>query len=138
LPPGLFFNIGKNSVGLGNLFLRFGFEYFAQPKAQTIEHLGHRTGRGPLLLAIALGAQGGQRRLGCQPCIGQRRTKGRGVLRMGFGQPLQRFSGLWVLLFPTFTATEGRLRTETPDTRASLGQPHGKSTPPPTEERFGQ
>ena len=60
------------------------------------------------------------------------------MLRMGFGQPPECFSRLWVLLFPTFPATAGRLCPETPDARASLGKPHGKSTAPPTEDRLGQ
>ena len=52
--------------------------------------------------------------------------------------PLQRGSDLWGLLFPTFTATEGRLRPQTPDARASLGQPYGDRLTPPTEGRFSQ
>ena len=57
---------------------------------------------------------------------------------MGFGQPPEGSRRLWVLLFPPFTATTGRLRPETPDARASLGKPHSNSTAPPTEDCFGQ
>jgi hypothetical protein len=138
LPLGLFFSIRKNSVGLGYLFLRFGFDHFAQPKAQTIEHLRHRARRGQLLLAIPLGSQGFESRVGCQSCRGQCRTKGRVLLRMGFSQLVQRLSGLGVPLFPPFAPTEGRLRPETPDTRTSLGKPHGNRMTPPTEDRFGE
>jgi hypothetical protein len=130
--------MGKHGVGLGHLFLWCGFDSCAQAKAQTIAHLGHRTGRGDVLLAIALGSQGFQSRVGWQPGRGQRCPKGRSLLGMGFGQPPEGFSRLWVLRFPTLTTTAGRLRPETPDARASRGKPHGKSPAPPTQDRFGQ
>jgi hypothetical protein len=129
--------MGNNSVGLGQLFLRLGFAHFAQPNAPTIEHLSHRPGRGPGLLALPLGSQGVQSRARCQVCLGQRRTKGRGRWRRGFGQLLPRFSGLGGPLCPPLAPTAGRWRPETLDACASLGKPPGTRLTPPTADRFG-
>ena len=45
-----FFEVLEDSIGLGNLLLRFGFEHFAQAKAQPIEDGRYRTGGGHVLL----------------------------------------------------------------------------------------
>lgn len=90
-----------------------------------------------MLLALPLGAQGVQSRARCQACRGQRRTTGRGLWRMGCGQLWQRFSGRGVPLCPPLAPTEGRLRPETLEACASLGQPPGNRLTPPTAERFG-
>src|SRR5882724_10550306 len=39
-----FFSIVDDGVGLCDLLLGLGLAHLAQPKAHTIEHLGHRTG----------------------------------------------------------------------------------------------
>src|SRR5262244_4425268 len=52
-----FFYIVEDRVGLFDLLLGFGLHHLAQPKAHPIQHLGHGTGLGQLLLAIALLSQ---------------------------------------------------------------------------------
>jgi hypothetical protein len=129
--------MSKNSIGLSNLFLWFGFDYFAPPKASTIENLGHRTRRGPLLLAIALGAQGFPRRVGCQPRIGEGGTKCGVLLRMRFRQPVEGCCCLGMRVFPAFATAEGRLRTETYNPWAPFGKPHLNGPTAPTEDDCG-
>ena len=92
-----------------DLLLRLGFDHFAQPKAHPVQHLGHGAGRGQLLLSIALGSESRQRPVGGEPRIGQRGAKRRVLLCMGFGQLPQGGCGLWMRVFPTFTAAEGGL-----------------------------
>ena len=100
----------EDGVGLFELLLRFGFDPFTQPKAQAIEHLGHRTGRGPLVLAIALGSQGRQSGLDGQPRIGQARAKRWVLLRMRVSSVVKGLGHLRRRVFPAFTAAESCLR----------------------------
>lgn len=116
----LFFNIVEDGIGLFDFLLRFGLHDSAQAKAQAIEHFGHGTRRGQLLLALTLFPQRLERRLSRQPRVGQTRSKRRILLRMGVGKLTQRLSHLRMLLFPAFAATESRLRTKTHDPGASL------------------
>src|SRR5437868_9783507 len=44
-------SVVENRVGLFDLLLRLGLHDLAQPKARPIQDLGHRTGRGQLVLA---------------------------------------------------------------------------------------
>ena len=126
----------KNRRSRRNLFLRFGFDHFAPPKAQPMEHLRHGPRRGAWLRALAAGCQGFPRRLGCQPRGGQRGTQRRGLLCVGFGKLAEDCRDLGRLIFPTLAAAAGRLGPQTHDAWASLGQPerHGLSSPP--QDRF--
>ena len=65
-----FFYIVEDRVGLFDLLLGLGLHHLAQPIAHPIQDLGHGTGRGQLLLALALLSQRLQCRLGRQPCVG--------------------------------------------------------------------
>lgn len=138
LLPGLFFHMSKNCLRLCDLLLWFGFDHFAQPKAHAIKHRGHRTGRGQLVLTIPLGAQGCQRRFRRQSRLGQGGAERGGLLRVGFRQPPQGLRRLWLRRFPGSTTAEGRLRPETRDPRASLGQAHLNGMTAPPEDGFGQ
>ena len=79
--------MSKTRISLSKLLLWFRFDHFAQPKSQAIEHLGHRTRRGPLLRALALRPQGFQGRFCRQARLGQGRTKRWVLLRVRFRQP---------------------------------------------------
>jgi hypothetical protein len=59
-----FFYSIEDRVGLFALLLRLGLDDLTQPKAHPIHDLGHGTGRGPLLRALALRAKRLQGRLG--------------------------------------------------------------------------
>ena len=48
------FYIIEDRVGLFELLLGLGLDHLAQPKAHPIQDLGHGTGRGQVLRAIAL------------------------------------------------------------------------------------
>jgi hypothetical protein len=50
----LFFHIVEDGIGLLDFLLQFGLHDSAQAKAQAIEHFGHGTRRGQLLLALTL------------------------------------------------------------------------------------
>lgn len=67
----VFLNIIEDRVSLFQLLFGFGFDHLAQPKAHAIQHLGHGTGRGQLVRAIALGAERVQGLLRRQPCVGR-------------------------------------------------------------------
>jgi len=132
----LFFDVVEDGVGLFDLLLGFGLDDLAQPKAHPIEDDGHGTRRGPLVRALALLSERLQGRLSRQPRVGQTRTKRRVLLRMGVGELTQRFSDLRMPLFPAFAPTEGRLRTETHDASASLGQAQRYRLASPTNKGF--
>src|SRR5438128_3360388 len=87
-----FFSIVEDHVGLFDLLLRLGLHHLAQPKAHPIQDLGHGTGRGQLLLAIALLSERLQCRLGRQPRVGEARAKCRVLLRMRIGKLTKRCS----------------------------------------------
>src|SRR6266568_7278876 len=89
-----FFYIVEDHVGLFDLLLGLGLHHLAQPKAHPIQDLGHGTGRGQLLLAIALLSERVQCRLSRQPRVGYARAKRRVLLRMGVGELMKRFSRL--------------------------------------------
>src|SRR5215468_10382242 len=127
-----FFSIGEDGVGLFDLLLGLGLDHLAQPKAQAIEHLGHRTGGGQECLTRPLLSERFQGGFGRQPRVGQAGAKRGGLLRLRFGQLTQGVSHLRMLLFPACAATEGRLRPETHDASASLGsaQRHRLAAPP--------
>ena len=128
-----FFEVLEDGIGLGNLLLRFGFEDFAQAKAQPIEDGRHRTGGGHLLLGKALGAECRHCRFGRQPRIGQGRPKRRVLLGLRLRQRAQGGGRLRVLVFPALPATEGGLRPHTRHARASLGQADFDSLAAPPE-----
>ena len=65
-----FFYIIEDRVGLFELLLGLGLDHLAQPQAHPIQDLGHGTGRGQLLLALALLSERLQCRLGRQPRVG--------------------------------------------------------------------
>ena len=65
-----FFYIIEDRVGLFALLLGLGLDHLAQPKAQPIQDRGHGTGRGQVLLALALLSERLQCRLGCQARVG--------------------------------------------------------------------
>ncbi len=65
-----FFYIIEDRVGLFALLLGLGLDHLAQPKAHPIQDLGHGTGRGQVLLALALLSERLQCRLGCQARVG--------------------------------------------------------------------
>src|SRR5712691_1224701 len=132
-----FFYIVEDGIGLFDLLLRFGFHHLAQPKAHPIQHRGHGTGRGQLLLTIALLAQRLQGRLGRQPRVGYARAKRRVLLRMRIGELTKRFSHQRMPLFPAFASTEGSLSPKTKATGSSLRQAkcHGLASPP--KDDFG-
>src|SRR4029453_19261300 len=66
-----FFYIGEDGVGLFDLLLGLGLDDLAQPKAQAIEHLGHRTGGGQERLTIPLLSERFQGGFGRQPRVGK-------------------------------------------------------------------
>ena len=127
-----FFYILKDRISLFDLLLRLGFQHPAQAIAQAIEHLGHGTGRGQLLLAIPLCSQRLQSRLGREACVDQTGAKCRILLRMGIGKLTKRLGSLRLLLFPAFAATESCLSPQTDDPASALGQPkrYGLASPP--------
>src|SRR6266478_3737094 len=131
-----FFYILKDRISLFDLLLRLGFHHPAQAIAQTIEHLGHGTGRGQLLCAISLFSQRLQGRLGREACVGQTGAKCRILLRMGIGKLTKRLGGLRLLLFPAFAATESRLSPQTDDPAAALGQTKRYGLAPPSKDSF--
>src|SRR5882724_8920614 len=137
-PGRLFFYVVEDGVGLFALLLGFGLHHLAQPKAHPIQDLGHGTGRGPLVLAIALLSERVQCRLSRQPRGGYARAKRRVVLRMGVGELMKRFSRLRMQVFPAFAPTEGRLSTETNDPCSSLRQAKRHGLASPTKDGFGQ
>jgi hypothetical protein len=61
-----FFYIIEDRGGLFALLLGRGLDHLAQPKAHPMQDLGHGTGRGQVLRALALLAERLQCRLGCQ------------------------------------------------------------------------
>jgi hypothetical protein len=69
--------------------------------------------------------QGLQGRFGGQPRLGQARAKRRVLLRMRLGKLTKGLSHLRMLLFPSFAATQGRLRPATDDPSAFLCQAQG-------------
>ena len=81
-----FFEILEDRIGLGNLLLWFGFEDFAEPKAQPIEHARHGAGSREVFLCEALRAERRNRGLGRQPRIGQGRPKRGILLRLRLGE----------------------------------------------------
>src|SRR5712692_4003291 len=105
-----FFYIVEDGVGPFALLLGLGLHYLASPKAHQIQDLGHGTGRGQWLLAIALLSERLQCRLGRQPRGGYARAKRRVLLRMRIGKLTKRCSRLRMPVFPAFASTEGRLR----------------------------
>src|SRR6266446_7147176 len=131
-----FFYILKDRISLFDLLLRLGFHHPAQAIAQAIEHLGHRTGRGQLRLAIPLFSQRLQGRLSREAGIGQTGAKCRILLRMGIGKLTKRLGGLWLLLFPAFAATESRLSPQTDDPASALGQTTRYGLAPPPKDSF--
>ena len=79
-----FFDIVEDGIGRFDLLLRFGFEHFAQAKAQAVEYRQPSyEGAGSWSSAIALGSERLQCPFGGQARIGQRRAKRRVLLRMG-------------------------------------------------------
>src|SRR4030095_13946050 len=131
-----FFYMGEDGVGLFDLLLGLGLDDLAQPKAQALEHLGHRTGCGQELLPIPLRAERLQGGFGRQARVGQAGAKRRVLLRLCIGELTQRFSDLRLPLCPAFAATAGRLRTETHDASASLGQAKRHRLAAPTKDGF--
>ena len=90
------------------------------------------------LRTIPLRSERRQGRCGSQPRGGQARAKRRGLWRMRSGELTQRVSHLRRRLFPAFAATAGRLRTETKDASASLGQAKRHRLAAPTKDGFRQ
>jgi hypothetical protein len=81
-----FFEIRKDGIGLGDLLLGFGFQDFAQAKAQPIEDARHRTRGWEILLGKTLSAERRESRFGRQSCIGQRCPKRWVLLRLRLGE----------------------------------------------------
>src|SRR5262245_45434564 len=102
-----FFEVLEDGIGLSNLLLRFGFEDFAQTKAQPIENVGHGTGGGNILLGEALSPECRHGPFGGQSCIGQGRAKRRILLGLRLSEQAEGRSCLWVLVFPPLAPTEG-------------------------------
>jgi len=109
-----------------------GLDDPAQPKAQALEHLGHRTGGGQERLLRPLRSERFQGGFGRQPRGGQAGAKHGGWVRLRFGQLTPGVRHLRMLLCPAFAATAGRRCTETQDARASLGSAkrHRLAVPP--------
>src|SRR5215475_3738832 len=133
-----FFYIVEDRVGLFDLLLGLGLHHLAQSKAHPIQDLGHGTGRGQLLLAIALLSERLQCRLGRQPRVGYARAKRRVLLCMRIGELTKRCRCLPVPVFPAFASTEGRLRPKTNEPGASLRQAKRHGLASPTKKGFGQ
>src|SRR4030095_24928 len=92
-----FFYIIEDRFFLFELLLGLGFHHLAQPKAHPIQDLGHGTGRGQLLLVIALLSERLQCCLGRQPRVGDACAKRRVLLRMRIGELTKRCGCLLML-----------------------------------------
>ena len=69
-------------------------------------------------------------------CRGNKLVRNVGSCCACIGELTQRFSHLRLPLFPAFAATAGRLRTETHDASASLGQAKRHRLAAPTKDGF--
>jgi hypothetical protein len=116
----------------------FGLHHLAQPKAHASHPLGHGTGRGQLLRAIALLSQRLPCRLGREPRGGEARAKRRVLVRRRLGELTQRCSHLRMPLCPAFAAPEGCLSPQTKAPSASLRQTPGHGLASPTKKGGGQ
>src|SRR6266850_2577911 len=99
---------------------------------------GHGTGRGPLLLALALLSERLQCRVGRQPRGGEARAKRRVLLCLRIGELTKRCRHLLVPVFPAFASTESRWSPKTHEPGSSLRHAKRHGLASPTKKSFGQ